>query len=56
MNEERKNSTYERLKKLRSTWPAGLNPVTKVIKNKKKDIKRLKNIKNIDDNGDIIER
>lgn len=49
MDSEKKNSTYKRLKKMRNTWPTGVNPVTKVIPNKKKDVKRTKKLKDIDD-------
>lgn len=41
-NKDSKNSMLEELKKLRNTWPDGVNPVTKVIPDKKKEYRNGK--------------
>lgn len=45
MKEKDKNSTYESAKKIRGDWN-GINPVTRIIPDKKKKYSRRKKHKN----------
>lgn len=40
MNKKVNNPLFNELKKLRNEWPEGINPVTKVIPDKKKEQKK----------------
>ncbi len=42
------NPMIDSLKKLRNTWPEGISPVTKVIPDKKKESKKIRNEKHKD--------